>query len=364
MKETTLKNLDIELMRIIACFFVIFNHTGNRGYFLFSLYDMNRIQFWMYMMVSVFCKFSVPLFFMIFGAVMLQRDPEPLKKLWVRRVLRMMLILLVWSFFYYLVEVFQSDTQTFNLKDFAKRFYDKNWNFSYWYLYAYIPMLMTTPLLQRFVKSLTDKDFLYMFALFAAFTIFLPIMQYLLWQDHHNLNGNFRIGWLCANIFIYPCLGYFLQSRFRPDAWNKKRLLLLWGINIGTILISCYMTYLKAKVTGECNESASQAFHASFAIVNCTTVFITCKYVMDRVKLQKWISKAIVSVGGCTFGIYLMHVFFLNKVKWMESLWKICKEEWRINAMVTAFFVCGIVYLLGYITSWILKKVPVMKNLI
>ena len=103
-------------MRIFACFFVIFNHTGDRGVFLFSLYDANTLQFWLYMLVSVFCKFSVPLFFMIFGALMLQREPESLKKLWVRRILRMMLILLIWSFFYYLVEVFWNSTQTINLK--------------------------------------------------------------------------------------------------------------------------------------------------------------------------------------------------------------------------------------------------------
>ena len=30
------KNLYFEMMRILACFFVIFNHTGERGYFLFS----------------------------------------------------------------------------------------------------------------------------------------------------------------------------------------------------------------------------------------------------------------------------------------------------------------------------------------
>ena len=31
------KRLDIELMRIIAVFFVIFNHTGKTGFFFFSL---------------------------------------------------------------------------------------------------------------------------------------------------------------------------------------------------------------------------------------------------------------------------------------------------------------------------------------
>ena len=358
------KNLDIELMRIVACFFVIFNHTENRGFFLFSLYAMNSLQFWLYMIVSVFCTFSVPLFFMIFGVLMLEREPETLKKLWGYRITRIMLILMIWSFFYYLVEVFWSHTQTFNIKEFMKQFFITDWNYSYWYLYAYMPMLMTTPLLQRIVKGLKDKDFLYMFLLFAVFNSFLPIVQYLLWKGSYNLNGNFRLGWLCSSIFVYPCFGYFLQSRFRKCRWNKKRLILLWIVNISTILISCYMTYLKARVTGECNENASQAFFVNFVIINWATTFITCKYVMERIKISEWMRKLIVSVGGCTFEIYLMHILFLKKLNWIEKLWEIFKNEWHMNYMVTAFLVCGIVYLLGYIMSLILKKIPILNNLI
>ncbi len=63
------------------------------------------------MSISIFCKFSVPLFFAIFGALMLGREPEFLKKLWTQRILRMMMLLLVWSFFYYLVEVYWNNTQ-------------------------------------------------------------------------------------------------------------------------------------------------------------------------------------------------------------------------------------------------------------
>ena len=35
-KERDKKYLYIEIMRIVAVFFVIFNHTGNKGFFLFS----------------------------------------------------------------------------------------------------------------------------------------------------------------------------------------------------------------------------------------------------------------------------------------------------------------------------------------
>lgn len=47
------RNLDIELIRIIACFFVIFNHTGENGFFLFSLQNRGSVPFWMDLMISI-----------------------------------------------------------------------------------------------------------------------------------------------------------------------------------------------------------------------------------------------------------------------------------------------------------------------
>lgn len=120
------KQLDIELMRIVACFFVIFNHTENKGFFLFSSYDSHSIQFWLYMFISIFCKFSVPLFFCISGALLLCKESEPIGRLWKHKILKMFLILLIWSLLYYLSEV-HLGWQEFSLKTFSVRFYDSNW---------------------------------------------------------------------------------------------------------------------------------------------------------------------------------------------------------------------------------------------
>lgn len=39
------RRLDIECMRILAAFFVIFNHTETTGFFLFSYYDTHGIRY-------------------------------------------------------------------------------------------------------------------------------------------------------------------------------------------------------------------------------------------------------------------------------------------------------------------------------
>ena len=281
------KRLDIELMRIIAAFFVIFNHTGSMGFFLFSHYEENSVSYWIYLYISIFCKLSVPLFFMISGALMLNRKPESVKILWFHRIFHMICILIIWSFFYYLVAV-KEGKETFNIYHFFSRLYDGNWNFSYWYLYAYLPFLISLPLLQRIAQNLRDEEYMYILFMYIIFNMFIPCIQYFLFQGKHNLNANILVfgGGGVSNILIFPLAGYFLTYRLR-NFWNVKKVLILWIVNISTIALSCYLTYYRAKIMGICNEDNSQMFHTTFVLINCVTVFVTVSYThLDVYKRQ------------------------------------------------------------------------------
>lgn len=353
------KRLDIELMRILAAYFVIFNHTGNTGFFLFSQYDSHSIQYWIYLFISVFCKFSVPLFFMIAGSLMLNRKPEPIKRLWFHRIFHIFCILVIWSFAYYIVEL-KRGNETFNLFHFFSRLYDSNWNGSYWYLYAYLSFLISLPLLQRIAKSLLDKEYSYILLLYIVFVMCIPSIQYLLFQGRHSLNGNVSVGWLTSNIVIYPFIGYFLTYRLH-NFWNKKKLLILWLVNIGTILLSSYLTYYRAKIMGVCDEGSSQAFHMTFVLVNCVAVFATCQYLNEHSKLSR-VKKIITSCGGCTLGIYLLHIFLKDYISW--NFWPIFQGKVYISPMIDVLLFCVSVFLCGYVITAVLKRIPLLRKLV
>ena len=70
---------------------------------------------------------------------------KSLGRLWRHRIGKIALVLLAWSFFYYLDEVWLG-WREFRLGDFAGQFLWGNWNLSFWYLYTYLAMLMTLPL--------------------------------------------------------------------------------------------------------------------------------------------------------------------------------------------------------------------------
>jgi len=346
------KNIDIELMRILAAFFVIFNHTGINGFFLFSRSDTGSLAFWGNLILSIFCKFSVPLFFMITGALTLQKETTSYKDLYFKKVLKVMLILLIWSFAAYRFQVHSGETWA-AADNFFRRFFTTNWNYSHWYLYAHIAVLLSLPILQRIAKALRNKEFMYLFVLAFVYLCVLPVVQYILWKEQFTINGDFKIDWICSQIFLYPLLGYFLYRR--EIVWNKTKLFLLWIANIATILLSAYLTYYRAEVTGVLSEPQSQLFHPTFSIINAITIFVTCQYVAKHISVKAFGRRVIESVGGATFGIYLMHLFLLNVFRKYSVLsWFLTLTKWP---MANALLYCLFVFFVGYCITMLWKGI-------
>lgn len=353
------KSLDIELMRIFAVFFVIFNHTQKYGYQLFSGYRPFDIRFIVYGFLSVFCKFSVPLFYMIFGALMLDREPESYPRL-LRRVGKMAGLVLGWSAIYFAVDVMRGE-ESFSITTFFLRLYESNWNFSFWYLYTYIALLMTLPLLQKFAQGLNDRDFLYLFGLFFLFSCFLPTVEFFLSRGGggHTLNRDWKPGWLSAGIVVYPLLGYFLRHRLR-NFWNGKRLGLLWLCNVGLILCSVVMTGIRIRQTG---ETPVETFHNTFVCVNAAAVFVSCQYLCDKIVFPAGAGNIILSLGSATLGIYLLHVLFMFKIGMLENCF-LLSRLFHLNGMLSTLIYCLAVLLMGYGATQILRKIPGLKFLV
>ena len=351
------KDLDIELMRVLAVFFVIFNHTQKYGFQLFSAYWPFDVRFVVYGFLSVFCKFSVPLFYMIFGALMLNRQPEPYAKL-LRRVGKMAALVFCWSAFYFAVDVkFGEEPPSLSL--FFLRLYESDCNFSFWYLYSYLALLMTLPLLQKFAQGLSNRDFYYLFGLCFLFSCLIPTGEFFLGQGQHTLNPRLSPDWLFTGIVIYPMLGYFLRHRLR-NFWTGKRVALLWLCDVGLILLSVLMTGLRIWQTG---DTLAQAFHNTFVCVNAAAVFVGCQHLFDRAIPPRWAKNILLSLGSSSLGIYLLHIFFMFKIGTLENcfwLYRLC----RLNGMLSTLAYCLAVLLMGYGAAQILRKIPGLKFLV
>lgn len=344
-------------MRIAACYFVIYNHTGVNGFFLFSKREPTSLLFWLELFFSVFCKFSVPLFFAISGALLLTKE-ESLEDIYKKRILRILIVLLLSSILYYGWSCIV-DGVVLSWKFFCLNLYESTLSAHLWYLYAYLGFLMCLPMLRSMVNHMETKYFYYMFALIFFYQGVLPTIEYLVSGFEYTLNGYLRLGWITTNIVCFPCLGYFLEYRVNP---TKRTFLWLWITNLMTIGLTCALTFREIMLTGECNESVSQKFFSYFVLINCATIFLTIKYLCQNMTFPRAVEKQIVSMGECCFGIYIIHLI----IKYLDA------KIGLYNAMImlgiedilVAFLFTFFVFLASYALTKQVRRIPGMRRLI
>ena len=359
MRTNTIKKRNyfhIEIMRTVAAYFVIFNHTGKDGFLLFSTVPAGGAGFWASLFLSVFCKFAVPMFLGISGALLLSEPDEPLRTIWNRRMRRIAVILAVYSLFYYLVEMIRTDDR-FEIRRFVKALYTANIKGHLWYLYLFIAYLAVLPFLRALVKNLEDRYFVYLFAITVFFEGILPAAEFLFLKGNTTMSRYVRITWLTDYAVLYPCLGYFLQNRIGVK-WIRKYLPWVWTANLAGLAASCYLTYLRLLI----DDRSLQMFHNSFVVINFAAVFLTIRLMHDGREFGKKRTELISSVGKCSFGIYLWHIF----VKELPPIAGI-KETLAavgIHPMVSVLAVCLVVMAVSYVITLIQSKIPVLKRLV
>lgn len=360
------RDIRLELMRIVALFFIIFNHTGKYGFYLFSKYDYCDFRFWLYLPWSVFCKFSVPLFFMISGALLLVKK-ESIKELYKKRVLRMFVVLVLVSIVYYVFDIAKGNVCFFgigNVLDFIYYFITGNISFHLWFLYAYIVFLLISPLLKKLVDRITAFEFRYYYVLVLVMSVVIPVSQYVLFPGiEYNssvLTAYNLLNSKTINIIVYPVVGYYLYHRFDYRKITCKKLFLLWITNIITIIITSLFLLFRIWKTGDCTESNSQQFHSMFALYNASVIFISIKHIeTKKCNISIWIKRIILSIGECTFCIYLLHILIMRSFDNIHSM-----QMLSFFPLLGCFIYCFFVFFICFLISMIIKKIPVIKKYI
>ena len=341
-----------DFMRILAIFFVIWNHTGKTGFALFTIQEPGSLRYWVYVMASVFCTFAVPLFFMISGALILPKTS--VRDVWKRRIPKMALILMGFSLAYHILAAAQGDITKYatlnnglgqllndlpagssiaesedllNLPSgglFFTVLWSGAWNFSFWFLYAYLAFLISAPLLRTLAEHMRNRHFLYLFLIYFAYKTLVPILNWTVFGGKYTINPDFQLNWLSADIFIYPLAGYFLEHRFDIRKVKHERWFLpaAWLTVLLLLALAGALTWRKSLLTGQWNEGACQTFHRIFNLVIAGTIYVTVKAMFcepdGTVKAPwgKWSRMLLTSAGACTFGIYLLHVAVLKSDYW------------------------------------------------
>ena len=177
MTGTKKRQPDLDIIRIIACFLVVFHHT--RAYQAFG-HTESMAGVWFYSLFSIVTRANVPLFFMLSGALLLRDKRKTYGEIFRKKMLKILLILPVLTTMLTAIGAFRGYISGFSLET-CVRFSLNGANLvggvQYWYLYAYLGILVTLPFFQRMAKGMTRQDFLMLFFLHFFCVSFLTMLN-------------------------------------------------------------------------------------------------------------------------------------------------------------------------------------------
>ena len=362
--EGSKKRISLDVIKIVAICFVIYNHTGENGYELFRYAEKEWIRC-LAIFLDVICKSGVPLFFMVSGALLLGRE-ESFKVIFLKRVLRYVVILLFFSFLYYVRLYVLHPEYGFSLVFFAKYIYSTPFITPFWFLYLYIEFLIMLPLLRAIVKSIDIRGYVLVIVLMFVMD-YIAIPEYLFEFGHINMS----FGLLESNI-AYPIIGYGIANVYQGDMLKKRnkgrkeeeyfststrRCFVLAVLLLMNFASSFVMNYVEFNKTGE----YSGKFIDNFSYIPAITVFTFIIYLFEikEITVSDRISWIVEHVGGCTIGIYLFEEalrddIFLRIFQFNEN---------QMGGLILCIpYTAGIV-ICGVGLSFLLRKVPVLNRL-
>ena len=279
-------------------------------------------------------RIGVPIFLMISGALLLNRDYPNLGDFLKRRFAR-----IVYPFIFWMILI------TLTNFHFNKP-YSYMWNVFIgnpsiaWYFWALIGIYLAIPILNVFIKEYGEKGCKYFLTIWFIFIMLNTFNLYPLFPY-------FKLDWFCG-FMGYPVLGYYLSTKQFKYSNTKMWLigLLILVISLGIFVYHTYY-YTIASVT--------LMYQNIIIVFMGIGTFLFVKYLDEDGKFNKiknnFIGKVISSISLCSYGMYFSHVIvimFMSKINPHSTL------------LFPVMFVATI--FISWLLPYIFSKIPYIKK--
>lgn len=336
--------IHLEVIRIIALFCIVYNHIG---YTLF-LNTNNQVEIVVSIVLSVLCKVGVPLFFMISGALLLGKE-ESWETVYKKRVLRIAAVIVIFTVIRFLYECYIAKAMEFSVVYLVKAVLTGNILHPYWFLYAYLSILLILPILRIVVKNLDFQGKKCLLALIILFYMIIPLKALV-------VNQEWLVTLMLDEKICYLFLGYFIEREMEEKHFSRKNKLVAWLGAIAAIAVSFGMV-VKPHAYG--GEYALEYLSVMSMPLACAIFYLIRSASFGNESRNPTVKNLIVQVGNCVFGVYLIEDY-LRKIVAI-----VCEGfGYYTDRLSVCIFRTVIVVLLGVPVIYALKKLPILKKLL
>lgn len=320
----------IDLLRVIACFLVVFSHCCDP---FVASFDTDRTSFLTGVLSGSLVRACVPLFVMMTGVLLLPIRMD-MSTFYRKRIGRIIPPFIFWSlvlpilFFVYLNYIHPTTVNpaipasSHSLSDLWVKLYTFIFNFNFdtvpmWYLYMLVGLYLILPVVSGWLQNASRKD-LRLFLSVWGISLFLPyfkmVAPMLGYQGNYGNMGVLGIcDWNEFGTFYYfsGFLGYLILAYYLvkyPLQWSWKKML---GITIPMFLMGYFITAYGYLLTQQAfpGNYANLEIIWYFAGINVFMMTFPVFVIVQKLKVPSyaWLSQ----LASLTFGIYLCHFVFV-----------------------------------------------------
>lgn len=357
MKNNSLQSRSIyhDLLRIFATFAVICIHicgescTWEQKLFSDSIWNYLNI-------FDSFSRFSVPVFVMISGSFMLEKFNDiGIKTLYKKNVFRLICAFIVWNVFYtafYVIKYVLIFHQPIDMNDIVHMLIEGDYHM--WFIPMIIFLYAVTPFLYKICSD--SKSEVY-FLILASIPIFFGLLQeYIEIGPFYTLYENAGMEFVSGYTVPFV-LGHYLTKQ---DITKKYRIV-IYLLAIVSLLITIVSAYIYFTATPDADPNKTPYVYEYLSpnvLIMSVALFILFKYNFSKIRFSEKLTKAIIKLSSLTFGIYLVHLFFVK----IFLVTPVTVES--IHPLISVPLLTLIVFVLSAFTSWVISKIPVLKKYI
>jgi len=356
MKKNVSYNLAVDVIRVLAVLAVVAIHTTNS---VFERPDFfGGKAWWLAIVINSISRISVPLFIMVSGYLLLKKDEK--FAITFKRILNRLLIPLVfWTVLTYVLDNLHSVSSIFSLS-FYVRFLSGDVYYFY-FLVILIGLYFVSPLFSAYLRNSNLKSQKNLGLLFLGVGVIETIEEYLVRTC--AVENSFTKWVPYAGLFI---VGYLIGTNRLK--FKKPRLLkYLYFLGLAATIGLNYLYYssgsvkiLRTNFVG-CTTHYSDSYLSVNVVIMTVVAFALLFHTNYQFMKNTFLEKIVYRIARASFGIYLVHLFIVNIWDfWLK--WNVDNSRIPLWSFVLIKWLA--VFVVSYIFTVIIKKIPVIKRII
>ena len=233
------RDYSLDFLRIVACILVIVIHVAN--VYCRAYTNIDSVNYIGAIIFNTIARVSVPIFFMISGALLIKPSEFNIKK-YLQRIWRLLFALIAWNFIYFLFNKYYLENDLNFYDSFIESFVEPTKR-HLWFMYAIIGIYIILPFVQNMCKNLSKQEENLFMGLWLFFVGVVYIIKLELKLEINYLipiiQGTYYLGYFVVGSILYRRI----SEKKLDNKWHKFLILLSIMCYVITIVGSCYLSF-------------------------------------------------------------------------------------------------------------------------